>query len=168
LKLYEISDEIERILIQEVDVETGAITDDAAIKLDALELRKEDVVIYIGRVIKGERLEGQAVKIEAQSLMKRAKVHENRADWLMGYLDKYTDQADVFKDATCIVDYAKSTAVKVLVDQEKDPQLTGVEVGFVKEQTTISVDKAKALKALRDGASIRGLELETRHRLRVR
>ncbi len=88
-KLYEVRDQIERLLATEVD-EHGAIGANAESLLDKLEFEAEELSVQLGLYLKGELLEAEAVKKEADNLAKRAKGHAARAEWILSYLKKHT------------------------------------------------------------------------------
>lgn len=161
MKLYEIADKIEEILILCVDHETGEITDTASGRLDELEYEKEVVALDVARYMKGEISEAAAVKVEATKLNTRATVHLNRAEWLRKYLEKYLGQGVGYQAPNCIVGWRKSNACKVL-NQDLVP------LGWIRTKIEKSVDKVGALKALKQGEKIEGLELEERQTLFVK
>jgi len=164
MKLYEISDKIEMILNDGVDMETGEITADAVMALDALEERKEEVALWIGKYAKGLLAEAAAIYFEIEALRVRAKRHENYAARLTTYLAMHVPD-EGYKDAQCVIKWSKSVAVGELEPgslQHIDPTYIKV-----KEVTTRSLDKALALKDLKAEKKIEGLYLDQRKKLKI-
>ena len=173
MKLYEVGDEIERILAQEVDQETGEITDETLAKLDALEMERDEIILFIARYIKGERAEGGAITAEAKRLLARGQSHLNRAESLCRYIDRFMPKEHVVKDPTAVVSYRTSQAV-VLSVPEVTTELTSedltrfVDPDYLRVKQWIEVDKKKATPVLKSGTEIKGLKLETRQKLQIK
>jgi hypothetical protein len=88
MKLYEISDQIERFMASAIDRETGEISDEALVELDALEMDFDEKALNVAKYIRGEQAEAQAIKDAAQVNLDRAASHQRRADRLTDYLDR--------------------------------------------------------------------------------
>ena len=165
MKLWEVSDKIEVILAECVDRETGEIEPEAEKQLDDLQLERRKLVFEIARYIKGEHAEAFAILNEADKLVKRAKSHRSRAMWLEAYLEKHVHAEEKYEDPTVKVHWKQSTAVKLEWPEEMDH--AHVDPSYLRVKEIRSVDKAKALKVLREGTRIRGLVLEKRSRLKI-
>ena len=97
MKLYEIDDSIERVLNEHTDHETGEITEAGIQALDALELDRSRILLFLGRVILGERTEAAAVKLEVERLQTRQRIHAGRAERLLAYCQMHA-QKDLPRD----------------------------------------------------------------------
>lgn len=163
MKLFEIDDAIEQVLNEEVDQETGEITPEAEARLDALVLEKERVALSIARYLKGEIVEGAAVKVEADRLARRAKVHENRAKWLTDYLGKFLKPDECYKDAAAEILWRHSQFVDA-------PDVEQLPSQFIREKTvtTREPDKLALAVELKKGTQIKGATLVKRSKLVVK
>ncbi len=159
MQLFAIHDAIEMVLAKGVDHETGEISEEAIAELDTLELAREEKVLAIARYLVGERVEAAAVKAQADRLAKRARVHANRADRLLRYLDANLPEGQKLHDDVVQIGWRSSTAVEVF-DLGKVPQ------AFVR--VTEAPDKKAIGEALKSGVEVPGAELVTRNRLQVK
>lgn len=160
MKLYEISDKIEAVLIAGTDTETGEITDEALAALDDLEGELEQKALNVGCYIKGEEAEAEAVMAEAKRLQARAQIHKRRAERLLKYLASHVE-GQSFKDARCQIGWRKSKAVEV-EDVAKLPE------EYVRTKLTLEPDKTTLRKILSAGIEVDGAELVERWSLQVR
>jgi len=164
MKLYEISDEIERILAQEVDRETGEITDETLAKLEELEMARSDKALAVAAYMKGEQVEGEAVKLEADRLNERAKRHQRRADRLKQYLEQFVPEGSDFHDARSTIKWKKNPPSCEITDQAALPRIYIATV-----PATERPDKKAILAALKNGKEIAGAKLiDDRRRLEVK
>lgn len=124
MKLFTIANEIEIVLAQEVDHETGEITDETLEKLAALELTRDEKALAVAAYIKGERAEGEAVKAQADALAQRAQRHKRRADKLLEYLDRYLPESTQLRSDVAEVTWRRSTRVEI-IDATKIPKKLG-------------------------------------------
>ena len=163
MKLFEIADEIERILAREVDPETGEITDATLAALDQLEMAKDAKILAVLAYAKGELAEATAVKVHADALKRRAAGHQARYDRLVEYATGYAEQGRVYSDGRVRLRWRKSTRV-VLADEET---LTGVPEEFVRTKIERSADRVKIGEMLKSGETVEWAALETRHNPQV-
>lgn len=176
MKLYEIHDAIEKILIECVDPDTGEITPEAAVRLDALELQREQVGLYLARAYMGELTEAKAclgyvapILERAEEHRRRAASHKRRADWLKDYLAKFIGEGVKLKDASVSLYWGSSTSVATKPDAtgpDGEPLYTRIDPRFVK--TEFSLAKEEAARALHAGIPIAGLELRRKPHLVIK
>ena len=159
MKLFEIHDAIEVVLAKGVDHETGEISEEALVELDGLEMARDEKSLAVARYLMGERAEAAAVKAQADRLAKRARIHANRADRLLGYLDAILPEGQKIHDDVVQIGWRSSTAVEVSA-------LGKVPQAFVR--VTEAPDKKAIGEALKSGVEVPGAELVSRNRLQVK
>lgn len=157
-KLYEIDDEIERILAQEVDPETGEITDSTLHHLEALEMERDAKVLDVLAYAKGELREGEAVKAEADRLMRRAKIHLGRYERLCRYAQDHAEPGKEVSDHRTRVRWRKSKAVEI-----DDARQLPRDVMIVSERPS----KTKIGERLRQGLQVAGARFVERLHMQV-
>lgn len=108
MKLWEIHDEIERVILRHSDMETGELDPAFEQELDKLDMARRDKICAVGRYIMGERTEGNAVKSQADRLAARAKVHFNRADRMKAYLSGFVTLEEKHRDEVVQIGWRKN------------------------------------------------------------
>ena len=92
MKLYEINSEIAALLIQlEPDPETGEIPsneDELIAQINALAIRREDILQYLAKLALNCRAESAALKTEEARLKKRRDVLDAKEERLLKILDR--------------------------------------------------------------------------------
>ena len=92
MKLYEVNAEMESLLEQlEPDPETGEIPaneDEIISKLNALAMRREDILSYLAKQTLQAKADAQALRSEEKRLRDRRQRAENRLERLMNILDR--------------------------------------------------------------------------------
>lgn len=159
MRLFEIHHEIERILAEEVDRDTGEILDSTLAKLDALEIERDAKALQVARYLKGEQAEAEAVKTQAEKLAARARVHAGRAARLKGYLLDHCEPGRKLSDEVSQITWRKSTSVE-LVDFDELPEEY--------QRVSVSADKTRIGEALKSGKEVPGARLVTRQNVQVR
>lgn len=167
MKLYEISDKIEQVLIAGTDRETGEISDEALAALDELEGAFEAKALNVAAYIKGEEAEAEAVLTESQRLAQRAKLHQRRADrlrsYLAGHLSARTHPSEQPKlaDARCAIRWRRSERVEV-------PDASLIPAEYIREKVVREPDKVALKKALSTGLEIPGASLAERWTMEIK
>lgn len=147
--LYEIDNEI----LDCVDAETGEIIDEE--KLAALEIERDVKIEGIILWRKDLLAESDAVRAEAQSLSKRAKVCENKAEQLKRYIE-HALEGQKFKTERCSVSYRKSTSI-VIDDPISIPMM------YLKEPKEEWFSKSAIKEAIEKGEEVRGAHQEEKN-----
>ena len=165
MKLYEIRDEIEMLILSHVDSETGELDEEVIDQLTQLEVALEEKAVNVGLFVKGLRSEAEAIKNEEKNLAARRGVLERQADHLEGYLATHLPKGDPLKDPRVVISWSKSVAVGVYdgIEIEKD-----VPAKYRRKKVTIELDKRIALADLKAGKKIKGLFLDQREKLKVK
>lgn len=149
--LYEIESDINQILEQAIDPDTGEIIDESKLEeLNTLDIEKKDKLEAVGLYYKNTMAEAEMIANEKKKLDARQKAAEKKAEGLKIYLAKAL-HGEKFKTARVSVSFRKST--KVEIDdlnklppeylKYKDPEPNKTEIG----------------KALKAGAAVPGAEL---------
>lgn len=165
MKLYEINDQIYKLLNQEiVDPETGEIFDiNGFDQLKELEAKREDKLENTALFIKNLEAEVEAFKTEEKNLSERRKTKENKLNWVWQFLSDFLISEDVnkFETARCRLSFRKSEVVEVdSIDLLPDE--------LKKEKTTVSPDRAAIKKAIKAGTELKGARLIERQNLQVK
>lgn len=153
MTLYEIDKAIQDAYEAGIDPETGEVVDDAAFAaIDQLQMEREQKCENIACWIKDLKAEAAAIKAEADSLTKRAKAAENRAESLKRYLG-YALAGEKFKTPKCSITYRKSTSVEV------DPDALGyLDEKYLRFKDP-EPDKKAIATALQEGEILEGCRL---------
>jgi len=158
IPLWKMDAILQRLLDEGTDRITGEISDEAMFEIENLELDREMKLLAIAGYIKGERLEGQAVKSQADHLAARALGHARRADRLEDYVKKSLKAGESVRDDKNWLKWRKSTGV-VVDDMKRLPP------GYITTTTTSRPDKKAIAAALKDGRDVAGARLEKRNNL---
>jgi len=163
MKLYEISDQIERVLAENVDRETGEINHETVEALNQLEIERDELALSIAAYIKGERAEAQAILDEAQKLSDRATVHRNRADRLVEYLAYHCEDGKVLENAQAKIHWRHTPYAAVIIDEKAVPE------DFWKEKIVRTIDKVAVRDTiLKDQTAIPGATVRRQLRLYIK
>lgn len=149
--------ELDAALYECVDAETGELIDED--KLNELLMERDEKVENIALWIKNLKAQAVAIKQEEDSLAKRRKVAENKAESLSGYLLRYLNGSK-FETPKVKISYRKSESLEVsetaVIPEEwykpQDPKL----------------DKAGLKKAVKDGLEIEGVELVEKQNIQIK
>ncbi len=151
--LYDINKDIEFVLEQAIDPETGKILDDALMaQYEQLQLDRSEKIENIVCFIKNLEADSKAIKEEAKNLTGRAKSAENKANHLRQYLE-FCLQGEKFQSPKASVSFRK--AQKVQVDENR---LAEIPEEFLRYKDP-EVDKTRVKEALKAGETVPGCEL---------
>jgi len=170
VKLFYVSDEIERILAQEVD-EYGEIQPEAADYLSKLEMEKETLILELIRYKKGEEAEAKGIKEAAKELTERAKIHERRAAWIEACITARVEPGEAYSDPTAELKWTKSEVCELTPEIQKSldegrPLNELVEGQWLK--TTYAPKIADAKAALKLGQVVKGFRLRKKRNLKLK
>lgn len=149
--LYEINYQIEEILNNMVDFETGEINQDIAERLSELTMKKDEKIKNIVAYIVNEKSKLNELKLAKKRLEKRARVKGTHIDWLTAYLKSYVERGRKYEFSEGVISWRKSESVEV-----KD--LDAIPTEYIKIAKT--ADKMALKKALKDGIAVDGVELK--------
>ena len=164
MKLYQIADEIEIILAREVDHDTGEITEETLTKLGDLEMARDEKALAVAAYLKGELAEGDAVMLEAEKLVERAKGHKRRAQRLVEYLQQHIPAgAQPISDSRSRIAWKKNPPKVVIPDRDAVPPSYRRTI-----PETWEPDKKRIKDQLKTGAVLPFAVLTHSHRLEVK
>jgi len=152
MTLWEIDKNIEAILEDAIDPETGEISEDLFEQYEKLQMDRDQKVENIVCYIKDLKAEAAAIKEEKANLDKRARSAENKADRLKQYLE-FCLHGEKFSSPRGSVSYRKTT--KVEVDENR---LNEVPERFLRYKDP-EVDKKAVTEALKAGEDVPGCTL---------
>lgn len=113
MNLYEIDKKLKEALEKAVDPETGEILDDAAVEeFNNLSMAFDKKVDNILCFIKDLNADIKAGKEEENSLAKRRRSKEKKAEWLTGYVKNILNGRS-FESPRAVVSYRKSSSVNI-------------------------------------------------------
>jgi len=132
LTLYDINKELEEVIANAVNDETGEVNPVAEAKLEQLQQDKVAKVVNVGLYIKNVEATASAIRDEEKRLAARRKVMENRAKWLREYLSRNLD-GEKIEQANIRISFRKSESVEIgpfadlAAIAKKHPQLIRIE-----------------------------------------
>lgn len=112
MKLYEIDAEIQRILTEGVDPDTGEISQEALDALDALEMERTKKLENVALAIKQLNAEADAYWKEEKTFNERRRAALKRAERLSAFLSEAL-RGEKLKTDRALVTFRKTAAVKV-------------------------------------------------------
>ena len=147
-KLYEIKNEIERLIDDSVDHETGEITD-VSEALEKLYQSKIEKVIDLVLFIKNETSFCDAIDAEIETLQAKKRTANNKVKFLKEYLTRNLDEGEKITTPNFSISWRKSDSI------ELDPLIILEDVyeqdsRFVRKEIKYSADKANAKKIYKE------------------
>lgn len=156
MKLYEINKEQQYILNQMIYVANNdEITEaEQEIKLQELQNKmnslsgeKEDKILNIGRFIKNELSEAEAIKNEIDNLTQRKRSCENKARWLKNYIVNNIRVGQEFKDSNTKISWRKSEVLEI--DEGTEDRLPEKYIEFIPK-----ILKSELKKDIKEGRTV--------------
>ena len=166
MTLYEINHEIESVLENAIDLETGEISEEALQRINELQMAKDVKVENVALWHKNLLAESKAITEEIRNLQARNKSLESKLKWQESYLE-YALQGSKFESPKVAITYRKSTAVEIadvarfIEEHKDDPDLVATKVDYLPNKTQI-----KAL--LNDGQVIDGATLVEHQNMQIK
>ena len=154
MKLYEIDEQLERLLLlpngDSVDTETGEVFTAEAV--NDLQMEREEKIESCLLFVKNQEAEAKALKEEAEKLLARAKTCTNNAVRCKDYVQHALEGAK-FKTSKVAVSYRLTKSVEVTCNLETLP------VEYKNIKVDIKPNKVALKKALEAGETFEGVEL---------
>ena len=157
MTLYEINNEILKVIEDNTDAETGEIIGGEE-ALNELQMAYEEKVENIGLYIKNLLSDAEAIKAEKMALAKRQAAAESKAKWLKDYLGYFLN-GSTFSTPRVAISYRKS-------EQVKCDDLFSVPDEFLKYKDP-ELDKVKIKAAIKAGEQT-GCYLETVNNIQIK
>ena len=158
MKLYEITQEIDRIIQDSIDPETGEIIGDLS-SLDELQIAREEKIENICLFYKNLISDAEAIRAEEKKLAERRRACENHAERLKKYLADNL-QGEAFKTPRAAVSWRRSTSVNVT-------DVFALPDEYIKMEDPKPI-KAEIAKALKAGKEVAGAELVESQSMSIR
>lgn len=161
MTLYEINAQLEELIANSVDPETGELVIDPA-ALDDLNLEREEKVEGIALYIKDLKATAAAIKAEMDNLKARYDSAKNKAERLTDYL-KENLHGEKFSTPKVAISYRNSTSVEIIPGifftpaNEKYFRLKDPEA-----------DKKAIADAIKAGETIEGAELISKQSMTIK
>lgn len=162
MTLYEINKQMEELLTQIIDPDTGEITDPGA--LADIQMKREDKLEAIALVIKNNEAEAALIGSEEKKLAERRRRHEQTAERLKKVLENELC-GQKFETAKCCCSFRKSTGI--LIDTAAFNEWAKRHREYVIPKDPVP-DKTAIKAALAAGKKIPCAELEERLNMTVK
>ena len=153
MKLYEINFELEKLLEEAVDFDTGEISEEFIKEIDELELKKDDKILSTGKYIKSLIAFVDTLKNEKKRIDGLMKSTNKKINGLDQYLRLFVKQGDKYQDGQCVISTRKTSSV--FIDNADLISDT-----FKTTTTTTSISKSDIAKAIKDGKDVIGAEIK--------
>lgn len=157
--------EIDRQILECLDLETGEITD--AERLDALQIERDIKLENTALYIKNLLAEAEAIKAEEKNLAERRKAKENKVESLKKYLADAL-AGGKFESAKVNISFRKSEAIEI-----KEPEMLlfylenrGFEECIKYEAPKIQLTPLKRL--IKEGRELPGVELVEKQNIQIK
>lgn len=165
MNLLEINKAIEDVINNSfhIDEATGEVFE--ADDLNKLKVGFNDKIDAIAYYIKNEETMAEAIKKEADSLTKRAKSHQKKADSLRNYLAFVLNNAGYAKHETAKNKFYFRTSKSLFVEDEeafKKKYTKFCDRKFIK-----TIDKRKVTEAIKNGELFKGAFLKETKNLKI-
>lgn len=154
LQLYYINKDIEDILFNSVDEETGEILPEAFEKIEALELKKEDLIHNVGLANVQAKMNESAVSEEIKRLQAIKKSLTSRKEAAKRFLEKHLEPGTKFEFDNLKISWRKSQEV-VLDELTEVDDLPDEFVRVKKEVDKTAIKNSyKATNTLPEGVKV--------------
>ena len=148
MKLYELNNEIEQLIDESVDHETGEIKD-VGEALEKLQMDKLDKVSNVVLAIKNEDAFINSIDAEIETLTEKKRIIQSKTKWLMQYLQRNLTPGEKIEYPKFTISWRPSSSIQIsdlviLEDlYEKDSR-------FVTKKIVYSADKIAAKKIYKE------------------
>ena len=162
MTLYEINAQLEELIANSVDPETGELVIDPA-ALDELNLEREEKVEGIALYIKDLKATAAAIKAEMDNLKARYDSAKNKAERLTDYL-KENLHGEKFSTPKVAISYRNSTSVEI------NPEIFFARSanGRFFRLKDPEADKKAIADAIKAGETIEGAELISKQSMTIK
>jgi len=162
--LFEIGEQLDELMDQAIDQETGELLPEFEAEFDKLSELKETKQLSVGLYIKNLSSFIGAVKAEEKSLNERRKIAENHLNRLKQYLSNSLD-GETIKTPQLAITYRRSQKL----EETADFDIELIEKNFphlvrIKKE----LDKTKAKTEVKNGIGIMGLVLNEYQNIQVK
>lgn len=163
MELYEVVQQIQDLLENAIDTETGEIIDVEALNQIAnLEMERDDLIEQMALEAKNCDANATMLQAEANAYEARARRERNKAKWLRSYLTSVLN-GDKFETLKVSIGWRKTTSVAL----DAGVSIYDIDTSFVRMKEP-ELSKSEALRAMREGIVIPGLHLEERQNIQIK
>lgn len=160
MRIYEINNEINDIIYNFVDEETGEINEEGLQKLNELEQDKSVKCLSLAKHIKENELEAKAMKEAESNIAQRRKSLENKNKSLKDYLQGVSG-SEKMKDAEISISYRNSEVVEIFSVED-------IPLEYIDEKTVLTPDKKKIKEVLKTGKIVDGAYLVKKSNIQIK
>lgn len=160
MRLFALHNELEDLLGQATDHETGELRPEFEAALAELEMAKEEKLENCALYYKGLVAEAEAIKAEEHKLAQRRQSAERKAERMRGYMETYA-KGENLKTPRVVIGWRKSVSCPDY-DLDKVPEQYHKII-----PETRKLDKAALTKAIKAG-EVDGFELREKMNIQIR
>lgn len=165
MKLYEISNEYEKVLMEVMGGEDGELTEDMIANLDALQDDFEKKAICVASYIKNLQAEEDMISLAMKDMATRKSRLAKQADSLAEYLQFNLQKLSITEIKSS--PYFK-IRLKVCPQSVDIFDETVIPAEFWREKITTSVDKIKLKEVLSEGVEVPGAAIQRKIKLEIK
>jgi hypothetical protein len=164
MKLYQLTDDYEKVLGELYDDETGEVSETSLSKLNAIGDALENKAIALASFIKNMEAESAAISLAKEAMGLREKRIKDRMEWLKSYLLNNMERTGK----------TEISCPYFLIKLKKNPVSTEILNEFLlpekykKEKLVTTVDKNKIKADIQNGIEVPGATLVQKTKLDIR
>lgn len=162
MTLYEINKELEELIANSIDPETGELMIDPE-QLDELNMARDEKIEQTALYIKNLKAEAAAIKVEMDNLKSRYDSAKNKAERLSEYI-KDILAGEKFQTAKVAISYRNSSSVEI----NPDVFFARAANGRYFRLKDPEADKKAIADAIKAGETIEGAELVTKTSMTIK
>lgn len=174
MNLYKINNELDTLLRiactgEAIEGYEGFYTDDGQADMDAIERRVQalygridDLIEDTARLAQNLAAEAVMLKAEEERLAARRKAAEGRLEWVRGRLSRLVGEQNWDSPKSSLKLVFRTSEALIVDDESK------VSSEYARVKTIVSVDKAAAKKAIKEGLDVPGCHIEKRRCLTIK
>lgn len=168
MTIYEIRSEIDRLIEEAVDPETGLVAEDYIDRLNELQMSEREKEINCALAYKNRMANVDAINAEIEKLKKRAESEAKRAMSAYNYLEYCLHGETIEDDPRVQVKQMKSTVT--IVDDEFvawAKRHKRRDLLRIKPAPAPEANKAEIAKAIKAGQKLKYCRLESREKMKI-
>jgi hypothetical protein len=154
MNLYEVSQSITALIdaaYSYAEQHNGDIPEDLSMRIDALEMVREDKINNILKLYKNNEAMSEMIEFEVQSLRQRRIVHDHKCEWLKNWIRFSLKTDENFESAEGKISWGKSPPHVEIIDETLVPNK------YIK--TTTQVIKLEIANDLKKNIAVSGAKL---------